>query len=126
MANRMQAMYQGGHGVYEGELTIGVAIQFTVAVQMVSDHLRLIMEVLPRLVKVTDPIERVNELLLSKGRIEPQPGDAPKLTEIRGVRVHRRRLRVPDKSPEWPVRDQARQKVGFAAPRARGSRRAST
>ena len=85
MANRMQAMYQGGHGVYEGELTIGVAIQFTVAVQMVSDHLRLIMEVLPRLVKVTDPIERVNELLLSKGRIEPQPGDAPKLTEIRGV-----------------------------------------
>merc|ERR1719409_685048 len=85
MGNRMQAMNQAGAGVYAGELTIGVAIQFTVQIQMISDHLRLIMEVLPRLVKVMDPIERVNELLLSKGRIEPQPGDAPKLTEIRGV-----------------------------------------
>merc|ERR1719453_302612 len=85
MANRMQAMYQGGDGVYTGELTIGVAIQFTVAVNMVSDHLRIIMEVLPRLIKVMDPIERVNELLLSSGRIEPQPGDAPKLAEVGGA-----------------------------------------
>jgi len=85
MANRTQAMFHGGRGVHAGELTIGVAIQFTVAVNMVSDHLRIIMEVLPRLVRVFDPIERVNELLLARGRIEPQPGDAPRLAEIRGA-----------------------------------------
>ena len=85
MGNRMQAMNQAGAGVYAGELTIGVAIQFTVQIQMISDHLRLIMEVLPRLVKVMDPIERVNELLMSKGRIEPQPGDVPKLREVGGA-----------------------------------------
>ena len=132
MANRMFAMTQGGNGVLDGSLTIGVAIQFTVCVNILSDHLQRFIEALPQvgcntnthrilsqslvmkrspntmksihsypksspnaiisthvpcaqMIKMMDPFDRVNELLTAKGRIEPQPGDAPKLTEIQGT-----------------------------------------
>lgn len=85
MGNRMFAMSQGGRGVLDQSLTIGVAIQFTVCVNILSDHLRIFIEALPQLIKMMDPFDRVNELLTAKGRIEPQPGDAPKLTAIHGT-----------------------------------------
>jgi len=98
ISNRMQAMYQAGHQVSTGQLSIGVALQFTVGVQIICDHLRISIEVIPRLVKVLDPLERVNELLQSKPRIEPQPTDAPKLTKVEGaIEFHNVDFSVPDK-----------------------------
>ncbi|KAH8044177.1 ATPase [Aureococcus anophagefferens] len=50
MANRLYALRTGGAAVFDGELTVGVATQFVVAVTMITDHLRYILEVVPRVV----------------------------------------------------------------------------
>ncbi|EGB09494.1 hypothetical protein AURANDRAFT_1068, partial [Aureococcus anophagefferens] len=89
MANRLYALRTGGAAVFDGELTVGVATQFVVAVTMITDHLRYILEVVPRVVKCVDPIVRINELLVSKPRIERQPGDAPGRSDVGGELVFR-------------------------------------
>ena len=78
-------MNQAGAGVMDGKMTIGVALQFTQCVNMVSDHLRMILEILPKIFKIMDPMERVNDMLSGKGRIEPQPGDLKKRDVVGGA-----------------------------------------
>ena len=98
MANRCQAMYNIANGVYDAQFSVGVAIQFVIGVSMVCDHLRMIMDIVPKLMKIETPMKRVNELLLAKGRIEPQVGDAEKATTVGGVLEFRSvDFSVPDK-----------------------------
>ena len=98
MTNRLQAMYNVGNGVYDAQLSVGVAIQFSIGVTQVCDHLRGIMDIVPKLMKIESPMTRVNELLLAKGRIEPQVGDAEKATTVGGVLEFRSvDFSVPDK-----------------------------
>lgn len=98
MTNRLQAMYNAGEGVYDGQFSVGVAIQFSIGVGMICDHLRGIIDIVPKLMKIENPMTRVNELLLTKGRIEPQVGDPLKLTDVGGALEFRNvDFSVPDK-----------------------------
>jgi len=79
VGSRLSSTYLAGTFVAARALTVGQAIQ----VGFIGDHLQHVVRELlvltPDILKVLNPLGRVCDMLASEPKIEPRPGDAPKL-----------------------------------------------
>lgn len=76
---RLYSLYRGGEKMIEGEFTLGIVIQISFASMSCLHGVRRIMELVPELTKISRPLGRVCAVLGSDPKIEPKPGDKPKL-----------------------------------------------